>query len=49
MPSYEASRTVVKSPPELWAELHGGARLAAAIDGATVQATEHEKDRKSVV
>ena len=42
MPSYQASRTLVKSAPELWAELNG-TRLSEAIGGARVRPTETEK------
>jgi hypothetical protein len=42
MPSYQVSRTLVKSAPELWAELNG-ARLREAITGARVRPTEAEK------
>ncbi len=40
VPTVEVSRTLVKSPPELWAEL--SPRLEAALEGATVQAIEPE-------
>ena len=39
MGNVEVSRTLVKSPPELWAELEGE-RLAAAVGEATVRTTE---------
>jgi hypothetical protein len=42
MRSYEISKTLVKSPPELWAELRGD-RLAEAIEGAAVRPTEEER------
>jgi hypothetical protein len=38
VPTFEVSRTLVKSPPELWEELRGR-RLPQAIDGARVQPT----------
>src|ERR687894_191905 len=38
MPSVEVSRTLVKSPPELWAELEGD-RLADAVGAVTVRPT----------
>jgi hypothetical protein len=41
--SYEVSRTLVKSPPELWAELEGE-RLREALGGATVRTTEPERE-----
>jgi hypothetical protein len=43
MPSLEISRTLVKSPPELWAELEGD-RLADAVGEVSVVATEHERE-----
>ena len=43
MPSYEVSRTLVKSAPELWTELRGE-RLQTAIDGAEVHPTEDERE-----
>jgi hypothetical protein len=42
MPSYEVSRTLVKSPPELWEELKGD-RLSDAIGAATVRPTQPER------
>ena len=44
MPSYEVSRTLVKSPPELWAELQEGDRLAEALGDTRVEATEPERE-----
>jgi hypothetical protein len=41
--SYEVSRTLVKSPPELWAELEGD-RLREALGDATVRTTEPERE-----
>jgi hypothetical protein len=38
VPTFEVSRTLVKSPPELWEELNGD-RLRQAIDGARVEPT----------
>jgi hypothetical protein len=43
MSSVEVSRTLVKSPPELWAELEGD-RLADAVGEVTVRPTEHERE-----
>lgn len=43
MPSVEISRTLVKSPPELWAELEGD-RLADAVGEVSVRPTEHERE-----
>jgi hypothetical protein len=43
MPSVEVSRTLVKSPPELWAELEG-TRLADAVGAVSVRPTEHERE-----
>src|SRR3954454_12641864 len=43
MATYEVSRTLVKSPPELWAELEGG-RLGAAVGAVNVRATEPERE-----
>jgi hypothetical protein len=42
MPRIEVSRTLVKSPPELWTELRGE-RLAEAVGGATVSVAEAER------
>lgn len=36
------SRTLVKSPPELWAELEGD-RLSQAVGEVAVRSTEHER------
>jgi hypothetical protein len=41
--TYEISRTLVKSPPELWAELEG-ARFEAAVGARTVRTTEPERE-----
>jgi hypothetical protein len=41
--SYEVSRTLVKSPPELWAELEGE-RLRDALGEAVVRPTEPERE-----
>jgi hypothetical protein len=43
MTSYEVSRTLVKSPPELWAELEGE-RLRDALGEATVKTTDPERE-----
>jgi hypothetical protein len=43
MATYEVSRTLVKSPPELWAELEGD-RLGAAVGAVNVKATEPERE-----
>ena len=42
MPSYEVSRTLVKSPPELWAELETGC-LEKAVGEVRIEATEPER------
>ncbi len=42
MPIYEVSRTLVKSPPELWEELQTD-RLPGAIDGARVRPKEDQR------
>jgi hypothetical protein len=42
MASVEVSRTLVKSPPELWEELQGE-RLGEALGGAEVRPTEPER------
>lgn len=42
MAKVEVSRTLVKSPPELWTEL-GGQRLADAVGEVTVTPTEPER------
>jgi len=41
--TYEVSRTLVKSPPELWAELEGE-RLEAAVGATSVKTTEPERE-----
>lgn len=43
MTSYEVSRTLVKSPPELWAELEGE-RFRDALGEAVVRSTEPERE-----
>jgi len=43
MPSVEVSRTLVKSPPELWAELEGE-RLTEAVGEVRVETTEPERE-----
>jgi hypothetical protein len=43
MTTYEVSRTLVKSPPELWAELEGE-RLRDALGDATVRTTQPERE-----
>jgi len=43
MPTYEVSRTLVKSPPELWAELEGE-RLAEALGEARIEPTQPERE-----
>ena len=43
MATIEVSRTLVKSPPELWAELEGD-RLSDAVGKVTVRSTEHERE-----
>jgi hypothetical protein len=43
MTSYEVSRTLVKSPPELWAELEGE-RLRDALGDAVVRPTQPERE-----
>lgn len=42
MPTVEVSRTLVKSPPELWSEL-SGERLREAVGGAALTVTEEER------
>ena len=42
MPRIEVSRTLVKSPPELWAEL-GGECLEKALGAVSVEETEPER------
>jgi hypothetical protein len=42
MPRFEVSRTLVKSPPELWAEL-GPDCLEAALGTVSVEETEPER------
>jgi hypothetical protein len=43
MATYEVSRTLVKSPPELWAELEGE-RFEAAVGAKSVKKNEHERE-----
>ncbi len=43
MATVEVSRTLVKSPPELWTELQGD-RLPEALGGASVRATQPERE-----
>lgn len=43
MATYEVSRTLVKSPPELWAELEGE-RLGTAVGAVSVKPTETERE-----
>lgn len=43
MATYEVSRTLVKSPPELWAELEG-ARLGETLGAKSVKTTEPERE-----
>lgn len=43
MPTVEVSRTLVKSPPELWAELEGE-RLSAAVGEVEIEPTEPERE-----
>ena len=42
MPTVEVSRTLVKSPPELWAELEGDC-LSAVVGEVTVRPVEPER------
>ena len=42
MATIEVSRTLVKSPPELWEELQGD-RLGDALGGAVVEPKEPER------
>jgi hypothetical protein len=42
MRTLEVSRTLVKSPPELWAEL-SGERFVEALGGASTRVTEEER------
>ncbi|MBV9213473.1 MAG: hypothetical protein JOZ25_07475 [Actinobacteria bacterium] len=42
MRNVEITRTLVKSPPELWAELHGD-RLAEAVGGRITASSEDER------
>jgi hypothetical protein len=44
MASYEVSRTLVKSPPELWAELEGERLREAMGEGVKVKTTEPERE-----
>src|SRR6478609_1080115 len=45
MPRFEVSRTLVKSPPELWAEL-GPDCLEPALGAVSVEATEPEREMR---
>jgi hypothetical protein len=38
----EITRTLVKSPPELWSELHGE-RLADAVEGEITESSEQDR------
>ncbi len=42
MGSVEITRTLVKSPPELWSELHGE-RLEEAVGGRITESSEQER------
>jgi hypothetical protein len=42
MATYEVSRTLIKSPPELWTELEGE-RLSEALGEVEVRTTERER------
>jgi hypothetical protein len=42
MPTIEVSRTLVKSPPELWSELQG-ARLREAVGAESITPSEDER------
>ncbi|MEX2252749.1 MAG: hypothetical protein WD649_01220 [Thermoleophilaceae bacterium] len=42
MPIYEVSRTLVKSPPELWEELQGDA-LGEAVGATSVDASDDDR------
>jgi hypothetical protein len=43
MTSYEVSRTLVKSPPELWAELEGE-RLRSVVGDVKIRTAEPERE-----
>jgi hypothetical protein len=43
MTSYEVSRTLVKSPPELWAELEGE-RLRSVVGDVKIKTAEPERE-----
>ena len=43
MPDVSVTRTLVKSPPEMWAELEGK-RLSDAVGEVSVRPTEHERE-----
>jgi hypothetical protein len=43
MPTVEVSRTLVKSPPELWAELEGDC-LSAVVGEVTIRPVEAERE-----
>ncbi|HEX8742625.1 MAG TPA: hypothetical protein VF712_05790 [Thermoleophilaceae bacterium] len=43
MARVEVSRTLVKSPPELWSELQGDC-IQKAVEGATVEPREPERE-----
>ena len=45
MPRFEVSRTLVKSPPELWAEL-GPDCLEPALGAVSVETTEPEREMR---
>jgi hypothetical protein len=43
MPTVEVSRTLVKSPPELWAELEGDC-LSVVVGEVTIRSVEDERE-----
>ncbi|MBK5229739.1 MAG: hypothetical protein JJE27_01065, partial [Thermoleophilia bacterium] len=46
MPAFEVSRTLVKSPPEVWAELERSERLAELLGDDAIKITRAEPETK---
>ncbi|MBI4897698.1 MAG: hypothetical protein HY827_04955 [Actinobacteria bacterium] len=46
MPAYEVSRTLVKSPPEVWSELEQAERLAELLGDDAIKITRREPETK---
>jgi hypothetical protein len=46
MPAYEVSRTLVKSPPEVWSELEQAERLAELLGDGAIKITRREPETR---